>query len=479
MSMSTEARETAWGEDCSSSIHVPLRVPSGMRRSLRSLLPHLLVAGTTILPFALTAGAATEDPLQKRNPASSSARGNGVVENPFSVLEIERLIRDLDSNKASVREGADRMLRTIVAEWSKGHEGVPFPLKHLFVSSREGYSAEQQRRLEGIYRQCEEGEIQHMWNPTHFRVPAEWEGMQEPPTVFTVVKELERQIGGRIQFHSPKYFQDLPIRRSLDGLTLWEVMEELKKTNSGTFDVYRGSDGDVDIYPEGPRVYALNGGVYGKASSRLCSPLDDPGANFRQIDCTFLTELKVSLGDVHLLRVHGRTDKGRDVQPWLKVVSFPELGVIPRRPSTELQLEMNYQRGERYVDLSITVFLQGYEPDIVPVRDLSTVTKISLGSSELQILGTGEEEGASPKCWGVYATLRGNLNEDERWCLINAMRCRAFDSQGQPVDSAGFTGSESQWNWQFRSPPHTVELSIPKRKSLVERVFEFKGIPLN
>lgn len=432
---------------------------------VRRFIAPVLMAGALIMPLAAASSQNSGEPKDKQEQKDKTTKADHLIP------EIDRRIRELDSSAYSVREGAYRSLKDMALGWVKDHK-QPFPLRHLLNSKKE-YSAEQDRRLTLVTAAHDDAELQLLWLPTAFTVPEAWSKRKEAPDTLEVAKELERQMGTRIRFYDKEHFKPAPVRRPLSGLMHWEVMDELRKIYDGKFDLYQGSDGEISIYGYEKNQYAVQKNIYAKAYARS-KPAD---YYTREICCSFFPEPKVSLGNTIFMKGQGKTNKGRSFDLTESVRIDPFGRVHPRSVSPALQLEMPWEEGETELDMRITVRFEGYECSTVSVKDLSKLTKISFGSYELQILNVGPLD-RFPHVFGVYASLGGKDDEVERWCLINAMKCRAFDEDWKECSRAGFMGGAQQFHWDFYSLPKTIELSIPQRRTTTERTLEFKGISL-
>ena len=439
--------------------------PSLVQRTMRSIFPILLgsaVVATTI-PFLPVEG---KDPVKEErkeeDPRIAALRA-----------QMTKLIADLESEKFTVREAADKELREIAIVWIQ-REKKSFPLAGLLLP-KDGHSFEQKGRLRRVYDAQEQEELALLWRPTVFQEPPEWIGRKEAPRVSEVLKALEKQTGQRIFLEGQKYFTDGMVVGELKGQTFWEVLERVRLPAGGKFDMYRSSNGSLCVYPEHHGVYAIGGSVLGRAYVRH----DRTRTPKCVIPVSFLTE-SIALGDASIIKTTGTTDKGRKLVFEEEKLIDPLGRVWPRIPGRSTHLVMSFEKGEQSIDLTVTALLRGYETRVESVKDLTKIAKFPVGSYELKIVGISKSNNAQPEYWSVHAELLGkDNNEDEKRCLMNALQCLAFDGKGGLIEVSGNSVSSGECKWDFRAQPHSIELVLPGRGTTSEKTFVFKGIPLH
>lgn len=423
--------------------------PSLVRRTMRTLLAPVLLGG------ALAAGAAAPS---ADSAAQSPVKEERKEEDPLLAKlrqELVPLIVDLDSDSFRIREQAQRKLEQMVLGWVREKQQV-FPLI-ASLATKGGHSLEQQRRLGKILAAHEGMELQLLWRPTIFREPPEWKERKDSPTAREVLAALEKQTGQKISLDSQGIAEGI-VADKLDGRTFWEVLEQAGKKCM----VHRGHDGSLALWADA-YTRATSGNVLGQAYLRHCHPFDQT----RQINVHFLMEPSLLSGGAFITKADGVTDKGRKIA----CGGVDEWGNVT----------LPFEEGEQSIDLTVTACLRGYETRVETMRDCTKAAKFPVRAHELQVLGKTKSMDARPAYWSVNAQLLGGDNEYEqyeRYVLINAIQCRAFDAKGVPIPEAGFGGGASKWEWRFYSEPHSVELMLPGRMTTAEKTLTFKGIPL-
>lgn len=444
--------------------------PSLVQRAMRSILTPILFGGA----IATTAVMPSVD-VEAKDPVKEERK----EEDPLLTKlrqEIPALIADLDSNKFLVREQAQKRLQQIAVEWVT-REQKPFPLVSL-LQGKDGYSLEQQRRLERVLAVHEHEELQLLWRPTIFQEPLEWQGRKDPPRVREALTALEQQTGKRVILRWAENFADNPVPHSLHGKTFWELLTLLEKSARRPFDIYQSFDSTFSIYLEQPGVRAINGNVLGRAYTRKRNPTDQQDGR-RTIQMSVIAE-SLPLADLTIMKAEGVTNTGRRIDLKEQLNIDPLGRVWPRTPGTWTNLTLPEEKGEQNIDLTVTVLLHGYDlrkPQLV--LDLKKPTTFRMGNYDLHITGVSKSQPGESEYWSVNAQLNGRENECEQWCLINAMRCQAFDAQGRPIEIAGFSGNAGEWGWHFRAQPSSIQLLLPGRSTSIQKTLVFNRIPLN
>lgn len=429
--------------------------PSLMSRAIRRIVAPIIIGGAAVVAapsLPVEGQEVTKSDQKAEDPALQATR-----------LEMQRLIRELDSERYRVREQAGKTLERMAVEWVTTKQ-APFPLASLLMPSHK-HSLEQQRRLTRIFGTHEREELGLLWRPVVFREPSEWKERKTPPRLSEVLSVLGKQAGRRITL--ARSVEDRAVEGSFDGKTFWQVLTALRGPAGCTYGPYVRPDGHVTLYPDAGDTYVVDGNTLGRLRRCFAHPCDPEC----RIDMEVIADV-LPIADLQILTATGVTDKGR------KVELLDERTVTGQwSPKSATVLTVAVEEGEERMDATVTVLFHGYETRVEAVRDCTKKMTFSVGPYELCLSAKHREAERGPP-WSIGIRFSGEREEDayDQQRLLNAIQCRAFDAKGAPVECVG--PWDATWRF-FAAEPHRLELVLPLRSTTMQKTFTFKGVPLH
>lgn len=427
---------------------------SRLQKTMRSILTPILLGGA-VTALAVPLSVEGKDPVKQERKEEDLLLAK-------LKQEIPALIADLDSDAFPVRERAQRRLEQISVEWVKVKQKT-FPLVAL-LQRKDGYSFEQQRRLERVLAAHEHEELQLLWRPTMVNIPPQWQG-KDRPMLTDVFRELSSQTGYRLvnsRILTQEELQRKKIAFPAGGSqTFWGV-GKVVHDRIGNLSWYARSDDAIDYH-------------YSNATFQCACPSGAAVAlveSFKGKEAWFSIALepKLILGGITALRGEVVAENGKTME--VRCESYD-------RAQSEISLYLPSIPGAEKATLRMTVTIDAYEPAVVPIEDLRKEQEVPTEHDAFTYVGCeGGLQSGKEKLWMVRSRAKGDMDWGAVKRMQGMIRCQASDACGESLPWRGEGMTDDGWLRTFTGEPAHVRFIVPQRRTVKTMTFEFPDVPL-